>query len=142
MAKSASDVGAEVARTLGSMSNALIASRKTALREAGTVAKPIMMAGGRSVLPSMRFRNMRGATLSVRTRVTDEALVVSPVGPWGILEPGARPHSGDAWHRGRRPHPGTRDTSAWSTGQAKTYAALGQDIPDTIGDAVEDAFNG
>jgi hypothetical protein len=134
---------------------ALTDSTKKALREAGNTAKKTLTESGRRQAPSLRFRNMRGAKLGVRTKVTVTEVTVTPSGPWGILEPGAKAHKiaskrrGGAmqvapgvWRRGPFRHPGTRNTRAWSTGQDATFDQLGKDVPKTIGDAVEDAFSG
>lgn len=156
MAMSPIQVGSEVAATLASMNKALTASTKKGLGEVGKAAKKELEASGRTRVRSLRFRNMKGARLGVRYKVGAAEVSVSPTGPWGILEPGAKAHTivakkgrrsnamrvNGGWRRGPFRHPGTSDTRAWTTGQEATFDAAEKILTDTIGDAVEGAFGG
>jgi hypothetical protein len=149
---SASDVGKQVATTLNGMSRALVTSKKAALRDVGKLAKKELETAGRSRVPSLKFRNMGGAKLGVKTKVTADEVTVSPSGPWGILEPGAKRHTigrkgrrirvGDGWRYGPVKHPGTRDTKAWTRGQDATFEKVEKTMTDVVGEAVEEAFGG
>lgn len=152
MASSALQVGDEIADSMAAVARAVQSSTKEALRDAGKTAKTELETSMRRQVGSLRLRNMRGAKLGVRTRVTADAVTVSPSGPVGILEPGAAPHTigvkgrplkiNGRVIRGPVKHPGTRDTRAWSIGQDATFEAVGRDLPKTVGDAVEGAFGG
>lgn len=147
---SASEVGAEVAATMRAMSAAVKSSTKPALTKVGKMAEQQIKAAA----PTLRFRNHGGARLTVRTAVSGDELTVDPVGPWGILEPGAKRHiirarRGRAMPLGRGifrhgpfRHPGTRNTRAWSKGQEATFDKAEDIMSDVIGDAVEGAFGG
>jgi hypothetical protein len=145
-------LGEEVAKTMRNLDKALTTATKAALREAGNTAKDELNKSGRRQLPGLRLRNMRGAKLGIKTRVTEDNVSVSPSGPWGILEPGADPHSigssgqrlriGNRVVRGPVRHPGTRNTNAWSNGQEATFRAVSEDFPRSVGDALEEAFDG
>jgi hypothetical protein len=121
-------------------SRALDAATKSALADAEKAAKSELESTGRGPTGGdLRFRNMRrynhGGRIGVRLRPRRGELWVVPRGPWKLAETGAAPH--------RVNHPGTtQGTSAWTRGQATTFARLGADIPNKIGDAVENAFGG
>lgn len=152
MADSALQIGNDVAKTMANLSKALDASVKAALKDAGKTAKDELEAQGRRRTGDLRFSNMRGAKIGVRTRVSSDEVTVSPSGPWGILEPGAKGHQigtkgrplkiNGKVVRGPVKHPGTRDTRAWSIGQDETFRVVGEQFPKQVGDDVEEAFGG
>jgi hypothetical protein len=143
---------AEVEATMQRATRALHDSTISAMRDAANVAKDRLESSGRNRVPSLHFRNMRGASIGVQATATDTTVTVTPQGPWGILEPGARPHSINStrampigrgqWRRGPFRHPGTPNTEAWTSGQDATLEQVGTEIPQKIGDAVEGAFSG
>jgi hypothetical protein len=127
---------------------------KEALTDAGKVAKKeLETQGKRRTGGDLRFSGMGGARLGVQLRQADAALTVSPRGPWGMLEPGAKAHviksqrtmpiGGGMFRFGPfLKHPGTPDTRAWTTGRDETYERLGREVPEQIGDEVERSFSG
>jgi hypothetical protein len=144
-------VGAEVGTTMTRLTKTLRTATKEAMTDAGKVAKQELEAQGKRRTGDLRFSNMGGARLAVRLRPTDADLTVSPRGPWGMLEPGAKPHAitskrpmriGNTVRWGPFKHPGTPNTRAWSTGRDETFERLGREVPKQIGDKVEGVFNG
>lgn len=139
-----SAVGAEIAASMTAATGALKTSIRTAMRAAGDRAV--------ANAPKVRFRNLNGPATGARADVSDDEVTVSPTGPVGILEPGARPHlinskramplGGGIVRRGPIKHPGTKDTHKWTDAMDKTFDQVGRELPDTVGDAVESAFSG
>lgn len=152
MAGSALQIGNDVASAMRSVNRAVVTSTKKGLRAVGVRAKKELEGSGRARVPSMRFRNMRGAKIGVRYKVTEDQVAVAPTGPWGILEPGATSHTISSprampigprmIRRGPFHHPGTGDTGAWSKGREATYDAAEKILTDTVGAAAEEAFGG
>lgn len=146
MANSPLDAAREVADTMDRAARALKQATKESLSDAGTVAKGELTArAGEVPGGDRRFSRMRrynhGGLLNVRTKIIGPTdLLVSPRGPWKLAETGADPH-----RLGRRGgwHPGTsQGRRSWTRGQADVYDKLGRQVPEHIGDAVEEAFRG
>lgn len=138
-------VGADVAKTMASVTRALDASTKKALREVGAEAKKPLMAAATEVPGGdRRFSNMarynHGGRLNVTTRIKSELVFVGSKGPWKIAEVGADPHR----IRGGM-HPGTRRSqgrASWSRAADRVLDAAAKGVPKTIEDGVEEAFGG
>jgi hypothetical protein len=114
-------------------SRALRASVKVSMTAAGKVAKREVESSGRPFTGGdLKFSNMGGARISVRPKVVESGVLVSPKGPWGLLQPGRRPGPGK--------HPGTRNTFAWDKGRGATFEAVESELPRKIGSDVERAF--
>lgn len=132
------DVADSISEAMKAASHALREATRDAMREAGKVAREEMKVTS-TIVPGAdrRFSHWRGRpVLGVSLRQSPGVVTVAPRGPWGVAEDGARPHGG---------HPGTRSTQgrqSWTRGQVATFDALGVEVPERIGAAVEEAFEG
>ncbi len=147
------DVALQVGDTMGRASRALRQATKLALADAVKVArKELEGVGRRYTGGDLRFSNMGGARIGVRSKPIDNGVLVMAKGPWGMLQPGAKPHTitarkgkalklGGDYRRSVR-HPGTPNTQAWDRGRDATFDKLGVVVLKRIGDEVEEAFGG
>lgn len=154
MAGSPLDVAKEVHDTMARASKALTSAVRASMVEAGKVArKEVEGQGRRHTGGDLKFSNMGGARIGVKLRQLDDGILVSAKGPWGMLQPGARPHSiavkrakalkiGGDFRRGPVRHPGTPNTRAWDRGREATFDKLGVEVIKRVGDEVEGAFGG
>lgn len=141
MAKSALQVGDDVARTMASVTKALAESRRLALREIGKSARKTMMdqapevpGGDRRFSRMARYNH--GGRLGVTFRVRNDLLFIGSKGPWKLAETGAAAHQIGGWR-----HPGTRQgRSSWTRGADVALAHAERELPEVIGEAVEEAF--
>lgn len=137
---SPTEVGAQVVKTMASMSKALDTSRKQVLRDIGKRARADLRAAATQVPGGdRRFSNMskysHGGRLDVTFNVRADLVFIGSKGPWKIAEQGAAPHG----H-----HPGTarsQGRSSWSRAADPVLASAAGEVPKVIGDAVEEAFN-
>lgn len=141
------DIGRIIDGTMSTVSSAIDDAIKSTKQEAAKVARAELKKTSTIVPgPDAEFSNFRRAgKLKVRIRGDATGIDVVPIGPWGIAEGGAGPHSMKAWGRGTAKHPGTRSSQAkraWSRGQAATFQRLEREVPEHIADVVEGAFDG
>lgn len=136
-----------VTDAMASASKAVVAATKQFLTDAGAVARDELKRTS-TIVPGRdrRFSRFgRGGMLSVKTRMSGPSmLLVIPVGPWGIAETGARPHT--AFMYGHRfDHPGTLATQgrqSWTVGREATFNTITRQFEPAVGEAVEQAFEG
>ena len=120
---------------------ALTDAAKAVVDAAGDTAKA-ELAKTAPIVPGsdLQFSNWKAAgKLKVRVRRERASegvgIWVVPVGPWGLAQVGAKAHPVN--------HPGTKQgKQSWSKGRDATYARLKGEIPEGLGDAVEEAFDG
>lgn len=149
---SPSEVGAEVAAAMTAAAAAVASGTKRALREIGDRSVTEFESAASRAVRGGRLRNHGGIRLSADARGSGDSVDVTPRGPWGILEPGARPHpiaSGRPmrigprqFRRGPFRHPGTPDTGAWTAGYDATAQVAAEVFDRTVGGEVESAFGG
>jgi hypothetical protein len=134
----ASNLGGDVARSMDAVTKELQRATAAALAQVPPIARDAMRGTGTGPTGgNMKLSRFRGGNVRLTQRFRKEpgAVVVSPRGPWGIIESGAGPHG----H-----HPGTRSSQgvkAWSRGRDATFVAVGRKVDD-IADAVGEAFGG
>lgn len=141
---SAIQVGQDVASTMANMSKALESSRKQVLREIGQDARKKLLANATQVPGGDRkFSRMNrynhGGRLAVTYSVREDLVFIGSKGPWKIAEEGAAPH-----RQGKGRHPGTarsQGRKSWTLGADPIIEAAEQQVPEVIGDAVEEAFD-
>lgn len=140
----AGDLGRSVDSAMSAAQRSLDRAVREVLDGAGKVARQeLEKAGGMSATgPDRRFSRWdRAGRLRVKLKKIAGGLLVIPVGPWGVAERGRAPGRMKAWGRGNAMHPGTNQgRKSWSKGRDATFARLGREIPDEIGDKVERGF--
>lgn len=126
----------DIERSMASASRAVRAGIRDALTDAAKVARAELDATATLVPgPDRQFSGFKTAgKLRLKVRRFADAVVVVPVGPWGLAERGRKPSAHD---KGTQATQGKR---AWTRGRDAALARLGRTIPATIGDTVAKEF--